>query len=119
VVDLTDAYNVGRVQRKIELIGSRSLKITDDIQVKSPHQIAWNMLTQANVEVKGQLAVLISKRSHHIGTNSFSNRRSVSNPTRLRAAPRGAIVSAEASCRGSSFNENTQIIVELGTSDRP
>jgi hypothetical protein len=58
VVDLSQAYNIGRVQRKFELSRGHSLKITDDIEGTSAHDIQWNLLTRANVDAKGQVAIL-------------------------------------------------------------
>jgi Heparinase II/III-like protein len=58
LVDLSQAYGVGQVQRRFDLIGNRSLRITDDINTTLPHQIVWSMLTQANVQLNGRRAVL-------------------------------------------------------------
>jgi hypothetical protein len=58
VIDLSQAYNIGRVLRRIELIRGQDLKITDDIEATSPHDIVWNMITPANVEVRGPVAIL-------------------------------------------------------------
>jgi hypothetical protein len=58
VIDLSQAYNIGRVQRRIELIQGQDLKITDDIEATSPHDIVWNMITPANIEVRGPIAIL-------------------------------------------------------------
>jgi hypothetical protein len=58
VIDLSQTYNIGRVQRRIELIRGQNLKITDDIEATSPHDIAWNMITPATVEIRGRVAIL-------------------------------------------------------------
>jgi hypothetical protein len=58
VIDLSQAYNIGRVQRRIELIRGQDLKITDDIEANSPHDVVWNMITPANVETNGAVATL-------------------------------------------------------------
>ena len=119
VIDLSDAYDVGRVQRKIELIGNRSLKITDDIQVKSPHQIEWSMLTQADVEVKGQLAVLsqngrtLSARILSPAEGQFQILPGSGPPPEAQSSVLKRLALVLPSMR------STQIIVELGTSDRP
>ncbi len=60
VIDLSQVYNIGRVQRRIELIGGHDLKITDDVEGTSAHNILWNMLTRANVDIdsRGRSATL-------------------------------------------------------------
>jgi Heparinase II/III-like protein/Domain of unknown function (DUF4962) len=58
VIDLSQAYNIGRVQRRIELVRGQDLKITDDIEGTSPHDILWNMITPANVDIRGPVATL-------------------------------------------------------------
>jgi hypothetical protein len=58
VIDLSQAYNIGRVQRRIDLIRGHDLKITDDIDATSPHDILWNMITSANVDIRGSVATL-------------------------------------------------------------
>jgi hypothetical protein len=57
-VDLSQAYNIGRVQRKFELLRGSGLRITDDIEANSAHDIVWNMLTRANVDANGATATL-------------------------------------------------------------
>jgi hypothetical protein len=58
VIDLSQAYSIGRVQRRVELIRGHDLKITDDIEASAQHDIVWNMITPANVETKGPVAIL-------------------------------------------------------------
>jgi hypothetical protein len=119
VVDLSQAYGIGRVQRRFDLIGDRSLKITDEIESASPHQILWNMLTQADVELKGNLAIL-SQNGRTISARLLSPTEgrfeilSGSGPPPEAQSPalkRLAVVLPPTT--------HAQIVVDLGTRDQP
>jgi len=61
VVELTDAYDdfAGSARRGLALIeGRRAVLVQDELDLKSPCELAWGMTTDAEIEIEGQVAVL-------------------------------------------------------------
>jgi Heparinase II/III-like protein/Domain of unknown function (DUF4962) len=57
-VDLSSVYGIGHTKRRIELLSNHNLRITDDIEAKTPRDVLWNMLTNANIDNQGSVAIL-------------------------------------------------------------
>ncbi|HSW01865.1 MAG TPA: heparinase II/III family protein [Sedimentisphaerales bacterium] len=61
VVELTDAYDdfAGSARRGLAMIeGRRAVLVQDELDIKTPCELAWGMTTDAEIEVQGQVATL-------------------------------------------------------------
>jgi hypothetical protein len=118
VIDLSQTYNIGRVQRRIELIRGQNLKITDDIEATSPHDIAWNMITPANVETRGPIAILSQNgRTLSVRILSPADGRFQIQPA-AGPPPEAQSGNLKRLTLGVASVKTAHIVVQLGTADK-